>query len=204
MAPKKKTAKKNPEKSENDLDATYKRSILDIAVLQDHIALQCESIIKVQSDKNDLRRRMRDMEQKLQQERQDHRDINSDLSRQYKTMQTELTNKVKRLEEDVSQLKEELAMCQEELRKGKRDRDQMEQEKDATIADLQHKLDNMEIDYERVLHAGQRKAGCQVEPGGIRRCMLHVLSKLCTVREPDSSVRARVPGRGEGDKADAS
>nr|XP_020455769.1 coiled-coil domain-containing protein 153-like isoform X2 [Monopterus albus] len=152
MAPKKKTAKKNPEKSENDLDATYKRSILDIAVLQDHIALQCESIIKVQSDKNDLRRRMRDMEQKLQQERQDHRDINSDLSRQYKTMQTELTNKVKRLEEDVSQLKEELAMCQEELRKGKRDRDQMEQEKDATIADLQHKLDNMEIDYERVLH----------------------------------------------------
>lgn len=33
-----------------------------------------------------------------------------DLSRQYKTMQTELTNKVKRLEEEVSQLKEELGM----------------------------------------------------------------------------------------------
>lgn len=33
-----------------------------------------------------------------------------DLSRQYKTMQTELTNKVKKLEQEVSQLKEDLGM----------------------------------------------------------------------------------------------
>lgn len=33
-----------------------------------------------------------------------------DLSRQYKTMQTELTSKVKRLETEASQLKEELGM----------------------------------------------------------------------------------------------
>lgn len=33
-----------------------------------------------------------------------------DLSRQYKTMQTELTNKVKTLEKEVSQLKEELGL----------------------------------------------------------------------------------------------
>ncbi|GAA6233141.1 coiled-coil domain-containing protein 153 isoform X2 [Lates japonicus] len=155
MPPKKKTkktTKKKPEKSDNDLEEKYRRSILDIAILQDHIALQCESVIKVQSDRVDLRRRMRDMEQKLQHERQDHRDVNSDLSRQYKTMQTELTSKVKRLEKEVSQLKEELAMCQEDLGKEKRERVQMEREKDATIDDLQHKLDNMETDYEKVLH----------------------------------------------------
>lgn len=33
-----------------------------------------------------------------------------DLSCQYKTMQTELTNKVKKLEQEVSQLKEDLGM----------------------------------------------------------------------------------------------
>ncbi|TDH14947.1 hypothetical protein EPR50_G00026060 [Perca flavescens] len=155
MPPKKKTkkiTKKNPEKSENDLEAKYRRSILDVAILQDHIALQCESAIKVQSDKIDLRRRLRDMEQKLQHERQDHRDVNSDLSRQYKTMQTELTNKAKRMEKEVSQLKEDLVLCQEELRKEKREHEQMQQEKDAIIADLQHKLDNMETDYEKILH----------------------------------------------------
>ncbi|XP_068566773.1 dynein regulatory complex protein 12 [Cebidichthys violaceus] len=155
MPPKKKTkktTKKNPEKSENDLEAKYRRSVLDVAVLQDHIALQCESVKKVQSDRIDLRRRMRHMEQKLQHERQDHRDVNSDLSRQYITMQTELTNKVKRMEKEVSQLTEELVLCQEELSKEKREREQVEREKDATIAKLQHKLDNMETDYERILH----------------------------------------------------
>lgn len=42
-------------------------------------ASQCESVIKVQSDRSDLRRCMRDMEQKLQHERQDHRDVNSGM-----------------------------------------------------------------------------------------------------------------------------
>uniref|UniRef100_A0A3B4GMU1 Dynein regulatory complex protein 12 n=1 Tax=Pundamilia nyererei TaxID=303518 RepID=A0A3B4GMU1_9CICH len=97
-------------------------------------------------DRADLRRRVRDMEQKLQRERQDHRD----LSHQYKTMQTELTNKVKKLEQEVSQLKEDL-LSQEELSKEKSERKQEEQEKDVIIADLRQKLDNMS-DYEKILH----------------------------------------------------
>lgn len=40
-------------------------------------AVQCESVRKVQSDRIDLTTRMRDMEQKLQHERQDYRDVNS-------------------------------------------------------------------------------------------------------------------------------
>ncbi|KAM7413304.1 hypothetical protein PAMA_020609 [Pampus argenteus] len=95
---------------------------------------------------------MRDTEQKLQHERQDHRDVNCDLSRQYKTMQAELTSKVERLEKEVSKLKEELALCQEELRNERRQREQLKEEKDATVADLQHKLDNMDADYEKILH----------------------------------------------------
>uniref|UniRef100_UPI0037E7C757 dynein regulatory complex protein 12 n=1 Tax=Semicossyphus pulcher TaxID=241346 RepID=UPI0037E7C757 len=155
MPPKKKTkkpTKKNPEKSASDLEAKYRRSILDVAVLQDHIAFQCESVIKVQADRVDLTRRMRDMEQKLQHERQDRRDVNSELSRQHKTMQTELGSKVNRLEKEVSQLKEELVLCQDALKKEKREREQVEKEKNTTIADLQHKLDNMETDCEKILH----------------------------------------------------
>lgn len=45
-----------------------------------------------------------------------------------------------------------LVLYQEELRKEKREREQVEREKDAAIADLQHKLDNMETDYEKILH----------------------------------------------------
>lgn len=45
-----------------------------------------------------------------------------------------------------------LALCQEELRKERREREQMEQEKDTAMNDLQHKMDNMETDYEKILH----------------------------------------------------
>lgn len=44
------------------------------------------------------------------------------------------------------------ALCQEELRKEKREREEMEQDKDAKIADLQNRLDNMETHYEKILH----------------------------------------------------
>lgn len=57
------------------------------------LALQSESAVKAKSDMVDT-----------------NVFIVLDLSRQYKTMQTELTNKVKRLEKEVSQLKEELGM----------------------------------------------------------------------------------------------
>lgn len=55
------------------------------------LALQSESAMKAKSDISDT-------------------NVILDLSRQYKTMQTELGSKVKRLEEEVSQLKEELGM----------------------------------------------------------------------------------------------
>ncbi|XP_029374119.1 dynein regulatory complex protein 12 isoform X2 [Echeneis naucrates] len=148
----KKTTKKNPEKCDSDLETKYRRSVMDIAILQDRIALHCESVAKVQSDRSDLRTCLKDSEQKLLQERQDHRDINSALSHEYKTMKMELTKKVKRLEKEVSLLNEELALCQEELKKEKREREKMEQDNDAAITDLLRKVDSMSTHYEKVLH----------------------------------------------------
>ncbi|XP_075892138.1 dynein regulatory complex protein 12 [Nelusetta ayraudi] len=157
MSPKKKaknTVKKNAEKisGEDELENKYRRSVLDIAILQDHIALQRESVKSIQSERAELKRRVRDMEHKLAQEQQDHRDVTSDLGRQRRTMQAELTDKVKALEEEVGRLKEELAQCQEELSRERRERELMEEEKESALADLQHKLDNMETDYEKILH----------------------------------------------------
>ncbi|XP_016887414.1 dynein regulatory complex protein 12 [Cynoglossus semilaevis] len=157
MAPKKKTKKSTKKIQEqkvvdNDLEAKYRRSVLDVAILQDHIALQSQSIQMVQSDRTDLRSHMRELEQKLEKEREDHRDVFSEQSRRYKTMETELTGKVRSLELEVTQLNEELARCQEDLRREKDERQQMRQEKDTTLAELRHKLYNMETDYEKVLH----------------------------------------------------
>uniref|UniRef100_A0A3Q4H1T0 Dynein regulatory complex protein 12 n=1 Tax=Neolamprologus brichardi TaxID=32507 RepID=A0A3Q4H1T0_NEOBR len=119
--------------------------------------VQClHALRRVQSDRADLRRRLIAVlafqsESAMKSVIADANVI-LDLSRQYKTMQTELTNKVKKLEQEVSQLKEDLVLSQEELSKEKSERKQGEKEKDAIIADLRQKLDNMESDYEKILH----------------------------------------------------
>uniref|UniRef100_A0A672GZ90 Dynein regulatory complex protein 12 n=1 Tax=Salarias fasciatus TaxID=181472 RepID=A0A672GZ90_SALFA len=82
---------------------------------------------------SDLRRRVRDMEQRLQHERQDLRDISSAKCEAPLGVKTRTS-------------------CQEELRKEKKERERVEQEKEAIITDLQHKLDSMESDCEKVLH----------------------------------------------------
>lgn len=50
------------------------------------------------------------------------------------------------------------AQCQEELSRERRERGLMEEEKESALADLQHKLDNMETDYEKILHVSYSTA----------------------------------------------
>ncbi|KAJ7990463.1 hypothetical protein DPEC_G00300570 [Dallia pectoralis] len=146
------TKKKKTDEGRNELVEKYKRSEMDVVVLKDHLALRGDMTRQAQSISHDLRSHIREMEQKLRHERLDRKDVSTDLTRQYKAMQTDMTIKVNRTEEEVILLREQLARCQEELRAERKEREQMNQEKDDTIADLQNKLDHMEIDYEKILH----------------------------------------------------
>ncbi|XP_070987930.1 dynein regulatory complex protein 12 [Oncorhynchus clarkii lewisi] len=162
MPPKKKKGKSNINKSKTknkkaneggiELEEKYRRSALDVTVLRDHLALRGDVAQQAQSISHDLRSRMRDMEQELHHERLDRKDVNADLTRQHKTMQTDMTVKVKRLGGEAILLREQLAQCQEELRAERKAHEQLQQEKDTTIADLQNKLDDMETNYEKILH----------------------------------------------------
>ncbi|XP_036821064.1 coiled-coil domain-containing protein 153 isoform X1 [Oncorhynchus mykiss] len=159
MPPKKKKGKSNINKKNKkaneggiELEEKYRRSALDVTVLRDHLALRGDVAQQAQSISHDLRSRMRDMEQELHHERLDRKDVNADLTRQHKTMQTDMTVKVKRLGGEAILLREQLAQCQEELRAERKAHEQLQQEKDTTIADLQNKLDNMETNYEKILH----------------------------------------------------
>ncbi|XP_064838771.1 coiled-coil domain-containing protein 153 isoform X2 [Oncorhynchus masou masou] len=162
MPPKKKKGKSNINKSKtknkkaneggSELEEKYRRSALDVTVLRDHLALRGDVAQQAQSISHELRSRMRDMEQELHHERLDRKDVNADLTRQHKTMQTDMTVKVKRLGGEAILLREQLAQCQEELRAERKAHEQLQQEKDTTIADLQNKLDDMETNYEKILH----------------------------------------------------
>ncbi|KAI4904558.1 hypothetical protein NFI96_029619 [Prochilodus magdalenae] len=164
MPPKKRKGKaKKPPKSKPDqgdeLAERYRRSVLDVAVLKDHLvldayrlALKTDAAHQAMSARDDLKCQIRDLKQALSQEKLDTKDITADLNRQYKTLQTDLEAKVKQLESRVLMLQTQLDQCQSDLKTEREQRERMEEEKDAQIADLQSKLDSMETQCEKILH----------------------------------------------------
>ncbi|XP_015192897.2 dynein regulatory complex protein 12 isoform X2 [Lepisosteus oculatus] len=137
---KKGKAKKRGE--EDGLEEKYRRSALDVAVLKGHLALRHEVARQSQASGQELQARVGTLERELSKEREDKRDISADLTRQYKTMQTELGVRVHQLE----------GLCQDALQKERDSREQLELEKEAAIAELQGKIDDMETGYEKILH----------------------------------------------------
>ncbi|MGH0170584.1 UNVERIFIED_CONTAM: hypothetical protein FKN15_059476 [Acipenser sinensis] len=131
----------------NELQEKYKRSTLDVAVLKEHLALRRDVARQAQACSHSLKSRLAVLEQELDEEREDKKDINADLTRQYKSMQMETGVRVHQLEIEVSRLHQQL-----DLQGEREERQRTVQEKDATIAELQGKIDNMETDYERILH----------------------------------------------------
>ncbi|XP_041090720.1 coiled-coil domain-containing protein 153 isoform X1 [Polyodon spathula] len=95
MPPKKKgkakgkKGKKKKTSDDNGLQEKYKRSTLDVAVLKQHLALRRDVVRQAQACSHNLKSRLAVLEQELDEEREDKKDINADLTRQYKTMQME-------------------------------------------------------------------------------------------------------------------
>ncbi|XDV32348.1 hypothetical protein PO909_003197 [Leuciscus waleckii] len=148
---KKEKSKSTPEKDDG-LSEKYRRSVLDVAVLKEHLALRSSVSRQATVVRDDLKCQIRDLEQELSQERSDMKDITADLNRQYRSMETDLQTKMNRLEVSVDLLETQLAECQVKLKSERERRENTEAEKDAIISDLQSKLDRMESECEKTLH----------------------------------------------------
>ncbi|XP_065137276.1 dynein regulatory complex protein 12 isoform X2 [Paramisgurnus dabryanus] len=71
---KEKSKKSTPEKDDG-LTEKYKRSVLDVAVLKEHLALRTNVARQATADRDDLKNQIRDLEQVRTQERSDMKDI---------------------------------------------------------------------------------------------------------------------------------
>nr|XP_023681758.1 coiled-coil domain-containing protein 153 [Paramormyrops kingsleyae] len=135
-----------------DLWEKYKRNDVEVAVLKERLALRAEAVRRAQSTSADLWSRVRELEQKVMQGQHDKRDITTELNRQNMRAQMEIEIKVHKLETEVRDLSQQLAECREQLGAERDAQKRMAEEKDATIAHLQERLDRMDSDYERILH----------------------------------------------------
>ncbi|XP_066495640.1 dynein regulatory complex protein 12 isoform X3 [Tiliqua scincoides] len=76
-----------------------------------------------------------------------------EMIRRYQQLQCQTDARIQHLEAKTQNLQEQLAACQEDVRQSRADRAKTLEEKDEAIVQMQSKIDNMESEYEKILHA---------------------------------------------------
>lgn len=153
MPPKKKgkKGKKTKKKDAAGEEDKFKRTEKEIVLVKDRLALQTEISRRASSAASVARVDLQEAEKKLWQQKEHEKDISAELSRQYKTMQTEMAIHVRQLEAEVSHLRQQLSHTNNELESYKVAYKELEEEKNNKILELQTRIDGMEGSYERVL-----------------------------------------------------
>lgn len=156
MPPKKKKKGKGGKKKKKDdatleLEDKYKRTVDEIEALKDHLAIRKELSRRATGLSDEIRNKMKETEKSLEEHKSDQKAINADMTRQYKTMQTEMGLRIHKLETDLLRTRGQLASTEAELKKTQEEKDKMMREKDDEINRLQMKIDGMEKDYERIV-----------------------------------------------------
>jgi len=153
MPPKKKgkKGKKAKAKEVPQDEDKFKRTQKEVVLVKDKLALQTEISRRATSVANIARGDAEEISRKLTKQKKHEKEISAELSRQYKTMQTEMSISVRQLEAEVSYLRQQLSHANNELETCKKSATKMEEEKNMRISELQMRIDGMEGSYERVL-----------------------------------------------------
>ncbi|XP_046852970.1 coiled-coil domain-containing protein 153-like [Xenia sp. Carnegie-2017] len=157
---KKKIIGKNTELTVED---KYKRTLKEIESLKAELAMRTEIVRRTRDKSARMEERMHEAQDEVKEEKQNKRDISTDLTRQYKMMQSELGLKIHVLEKTVTTLQSKLATTEIELKDAKKEIENILMEKDGIITELQLKIDTMESAYETLLHDTLDQMGDKIE-----------------------------------------
>jgi chromosome segregation ATPase len=124
---------------------------LEIESLQRELELKNEINARLRGQIHLLNQKMNHMQMELDMKSQDRLDITSDMSRQFKTMQTELISEINRLENNNAELQSKLTQIQHAFQESKKDYEQHLHEKDTTIEELNIKMSYMTSEFENML-----------------------------------------------------
>ncbi|KAL5019699.1 hypothetical protein ScPMuIL_002591 [Solemya velum] len=158
MPPKKKKGKgkgkkkgKKKDDASLELEDKYKKTVDEIQALKDHLSVRKEIVRRGQAISNDWRQKVEAAQQELLEQKVDQKSINSDMTRQYKTMQTEMGLRIHQLETELGKTRQQLVHTEEQLKQTRQEKEQMMKDKDEEIENLKRTITNMEVDYGKIL-----------------------------------------------------
>ncbi|XP_077312935.1 dynein regulatory complex protein 12 isoform X1 [Lithobates pipiens] len=145
--------KMKKQKESGLMEDKHKKATLEVDVLKDHLALQRQVMRQAQYHKQEIRGKLHELLEDLQEERDTKQAIYSEMTRQHQDLEQQSSSCIQALEEEVAKLKLQLSISQEDLQTLKEESEHMAQEKEAEITELRRDLENMEEEYQTILHS---------------------------------------------------
>ncbi|XP_030833678.1 coiled-coil domain-containing protein 153 [Strongylocentrotus purpuratus] len=149
----KKGKKKGKKKNDGELtvEDKYKKTLLEIDALKDHLDNRRDISRRSQAQSEEWKTRMKAAEGDVEQQKSDQKDVMADMTRQYKTKQTEMDAHVRRLEVELQKVTSALTKTSENLKATTAEKEKITKEKNETIGELEEKIKTMEYSYENML-----------------------------------------------------
>lgn len=115
------------------------------------IAFRKEVARRAKSAGVELKDKMKDAEELLQKQQSDQKSVSADMTRQYKTMQTEMNLRIHQLESERDRLQIELEKTQNLLKNTVKTKDKEIAERDQKIKDLEKKIKELSHDFDMLM-----------------------------------------------------
>mmetsp|Transcript_48927 Transcript_48927/g.114853 ORF Transcript_48927/g.114853 Transcript_48927/m.114853 type:complete len:150 (+) Transcript_48927:196-645(+) len=112
---------------------------------------------------NELRQRVLEFHEDFEREKKDTLAITSDMTRQYKAMQEELLRRITVLDNTIQEQKDQLEAAHQANEDLKRQKDQVIALKDAQIAELKQKMEDMAVEFGDMLKETLDKMSERIE-----------------------------------------
>ncbi|EGZ29498.1 hypothetical protein PHYSODRAFT_475076, partial [Phytophthora sojae] len=115
--------------------------------LQMQLAERHEITVKTLESKRELQERVTDLQKDFERERKETFGITQDMTRQYKSMQEELLNRVNTLENTNTELRDQLELARVNFEEMKHDKDRIIAAKNLEIQELKAKMEEMAQEF---------------------------------------------------------
>ncbi|DAZ94751.1 TPA: hypothetical protein N0F65_011567 [Lagenidium giganteum] len=115
--------------------------------LQMQLAERHEHAVKALEAKRELQGRVSDLQRDFERERLETFGITQDMTRQYKSMQEELLNRVNALENTNTELRDQLELARVNFEEMKREKDRVIAAKNLEIQELKAKMEEMAMEF---------------------------------------------------------
>lgn len=152
MPPKKKKSAKKRDDKDLQTEEKYNQAMGEVKAMKDCLALRHSMLIQAKTNSEVCHQQLEQIQKEFQTQKSDYKAVSADMTRQYKTMQSEMTGRIHLLETELAHFKLNLKETDKLLTKEREEKRILIRDKNNEIGALQQKINSLQGSYEAILH----------------------------------------------------